>query len=187
MELSGKIEALLFFRGEPMRHKELAKVLEAKEGDVTKALKELKEKLSGRGLSLVEKDDEVELRTAPEASELIERIRKEELTRDLGKAGAETLSIVLYRGPSTRSEIDYIRGVNSTFILRNLMVRGLVERVQHPADLRSFVYKPTFELLSHLGVRNIQELPEYAAVQAELEKFVAEEAKAEEKNNGEEE
>jgi len=113
------------------------------------------------------------LGTAPEMGELIEALIKEELSKDLGKAGLETLSIVLYRGPISRSKIDYIRGVSSTFILRNLLVRGLVERVSNPDDQRSFLYKPTFELLSYLGISRIEDLPEYDAVKQELESFQA--------------
>src|SRR3989344_7435549 len=182
MDISGKVEALLFFRGEPVSRRELGKALGAKEREVEQGLAELREKLAGRGVALVENGDEVELRTAPEASELIEKIRKEELSRDLGKAGAETLAIILYRNPVTRADIDYIRGVNSTFILRNLLIRGLVERVQNPNDQRSFHYKPTFELLAHLGIKNISELPEYTSVQEELEKFTVSQ-KAEEEDS----
>ncbi|OGG47645.1 SMC-Scp complex subunit ScpB [Candidatus Kaiserbacteria bacterium RIFCSPHIGHO2_02_FULL_50_9] len=182
MELSAKIEALLFFRGEPVGKRELAKMLGSKDAEIEQGITELKSKLENRGIALLEKDDEVELRTAPEASELIEKIRKEELSRDLGKAGAETLAIILYRNPVTRADIDYIRGVNSTFILRNLLIRGLVERVQNPNDQRSFHYKPTFELLAHLGIKNISELPEYTSVQEELEKFTVSQ-KAEEEDS----
>ncbi len=136
---------------------------------------ELKEKLSDRGIGLIRKEDEVMLGTVSEMSDLIEEIRKEELTKDLGKAGAETLSIVLYKGPITRAEIDYIRGVNSTFILRNLLIRGLVEKVPNPKDQRSFLYKPTLELLSYLGISGIEELPEFDTVQSEIKTFIQEE------------
>ena len=108
---------------------------------------------------------------------------KEELSRDIGKAGLETLSIIIYRGPISRREIDYIRGVNSTFIIRNLLIRGLVEKVQAEKDQRSFLYKPTLELLSFLGVRNFEELPDYAAVRVELEKFMTAEQTEEENEN----
>ena len=171
MDLDAKIEALLFYKGETMKVKELVKLLDADQDAVENALSELKEKLSGRGVRLIRKEDEVQLATSPEISDLIEQIRKDELTKDLGKAGAETLAIVLYKGPITRAEIDYVRGVNSTFILRNLLIRGLVEKVSNPKDQRSFLYKPTLELLSFLGISSIEELPEFDTVQSELEKF----------------
>ena len=122
-------------------------------------------------MTLIRKEDEIQLATSREMSDIIEQIRKDELTKDLGKAGAETLAIVLYKGPVTRAEIDYIRGVNSTFILRNLLIRGLVEKVSNPKDQRSFLYKPTLELLSFLGISNIQDLPQFGEVQDELIKF----------------
>ena len=120
---------------------------------------------------MLRKDDEVALRTAPEAGGLIETLAKEELTKDLGKAGLETLSIVLYQGPISRREIDYVRGVNSNFILRNLLVRGLVEKVENPRDQRSFLYRPTFDLLSFIGISKIDELPQYASVRQEIATF----------------
>jgi segregation and condensation protein B len=169
MKLDSKIEALLFFKGEGVKIKELAKLLKA---DLpAQAGKESPE----RGVQLIRKEDEVMLGTAPEMSDLIEKIRKEELTKDLGKAGAETLSIVLYKGPVTRSEIDYIRGVNSTFIIRNLLIRGLIEKTSNLNDQRSFLYKPTLELFSFLGIKNIEELPEFDTVQDELKTFIQEE------------
>jgi len=121
--------------------------------------------------ALVELDGKVVLRSAPQYTETLEQLRKEELSRDLGKAGLETLSIILYRAPVTRAEVDYIRGVNSTFIIRNLLIRGLIEKTPNPNDARSFLYKPTFSLLSFLGISNINELPEYEDVRKEIDRF----------------
>ena len=101
-------------------------------------------------------------------SALIEKLTKEELMKDLGKAGLETLSIILYKGPVKRSEIDYIRGVNSSFTLRALSVRGLVEKTVDTKDNRRYIYKPSFELLSFMGVKSIEELPDYAEVSSSL-------------------
>jgi segregation and condensation protein B len=168
MPLDAQIEAVLFWKGEPLSIKKLAEILKKSEDEILAGLAELEQKLAGRGLALMRKESEVMLATHKDASELITRLTKEELIRDLGKAGLETLSIILYRGPVARRDIDYIRGVNSNFILRNLLVRGLVERVQSPNDQRSFLYKPTFELLSHLGVRTLEDLPEYQDVQREI-------------------
>lgn len=94
-----------------------------------------------------------------------------ETDRDIGDAGLEILGILLYRGPSTRSQIDYIRGVNSSSTLRNLLARGLVERAGNPEDAREFLYRPTVECMAHLGVRSKEELPEYATIAHELAAF----------------
>lgn len=174
MNIDAKLEAVLFFKAEPLSVKKLAQILKTDETEVKSALQILKGKLEGRGVTLIEKDDEVMLGTAAEASGIIDELSREELSRDLGKAGLETLSIVLYRGPITRSGIDYIRGVNSTFILRNLLIRGLVEKVPNPSDQRSFLYRATFDLLSHLGISRVEDLPEYGSTNESIEKFVEE-------------
>jgi segregation and condensation protein B len=169
MTLDSYIEAILFYRGEPVRIKKLAELLSKTEEEISDALSVLEEKLKNRGVKLVRFEDEVTLSTASEASGIIETITREELSRDLGRAGLETLSIILYRGPITRRDIDFIRGVNSSFILRNLQIRGLAERVINPADQRSFLYKPTIDLLEHLGLQKIEDLPEFTQVRAEME------------------
>lgn len=173
MNLDARIEAILFFKGEPISLKELGALLKASEEEIASALLVLEERQATGGLRLLRKDGEVMLGTAPEVSGLIEGMIKSDLHKDLGKAGIETLAIVLYLGPVTRSKIDYVRGVNSAFVVRNLMIRGLVEKEQNPNDQRSFLYKPTFELLSYLGVTEARALPEYEDVKKEIEGFEA--------------
>lgn len=182
MTLESKIEALLFWKAEPLAIKELAKILGKNTEEVTVALIHLQNSLAGRGVEIVRKDDEVSLATASGISSLIETLAKEELSKEVGKAGLETLTIILYRGPISRREIDYIRGVNSQFIVRNLLVRDLIEKVPNPKDQRSFLYRPTFTLLSYLGIKEIKDLPEYAEVQAEIELFKQTAEKEEPKN-----
>jgi len=171
MNLSAQLEAILFWKAEPVSFKKLAELLKVDVPTVKTTVQELENALNGRGLTIVQTDQEVMLGTAKELSSLIEQLTKEELTRDLGKAGLETLSIVLYQGPISRADIDYIRGVNSQFILRNLLVRGLVERVDNPNDARSFLYKTSLQLLAHLGLSKVEDLPEYAGVRTDIEAF----------------
>ncbi len=171
MGLESQIEGVLFYRSEPMTIGELTKVTKSEDALVEAALDVLTHSLQGRGIALVRTGDTVELMTAQHIAPLIEEMRKEELKRDIGKAGAETLAIVAYHGAISRAEIDFIRGVNSTFILRNLMIRGLVLRAPHPTDQRSFVYKPTLELYAHLGITRKEELPQYAEMMEEIAKY----------------
>ncbi len=171
LSLSAQIEAILFYKAEPLTVKRLSQILKREEGEIRNAVKELREDLRGRGLHLIEWEDEMSLGTSKDVSGLIEALTKEELAKDLGKAGLETLSIILYQGPISRAEIDYIRGVNSQFILRNLLVRGLVEKIDNPKDQRSYLYKPTLELLSHLGLSQITDLPDYESVRKDIEIF----------------
>jgi len=169
--LQKQIEAVLFWKGEPISIKKLSQIFGKKEDEISSALKEIEKKLEGRGVSLIFKEDEVTLGTSKDTSDIIEKLTKEELIKDLGRAGLETLSIIIYQGPISRAEIDYIRGVQSNFILRNLMIRGLVEKVPNPKDMRGFLYKSTFELLSHLGLTKIEDMPEYVNARAEIESY----------------
>ena len=179
-DISARIEALLFYKGEPVSVRFLAETLNIDEETVREALASLERSLEGRGIVLVRIDDEVMLGTAPAMGQMIETLVKDELNKDLGRAGLETLSIVLYRGPIARSEVNYLRGVNSNHILSALLVRGLIEKVEEvgkEGGTRSTVYRPTFELLSYMGVRNVKELPEYEEMHATIDTFKEEDKK----------
>lgn len=171
MTLESRIEAVLFYKTEPTKKSTLAEFFECSEEDVTNALNALHHSLASRGIRLTTTDTHAQLVTAPEVSEIIESLRKAELKTDIGKAGAETLAIILYRGPISRTEIDKIRGVNSTFIIRNLLVRGLIERQSHHTDSRTFTYRATPTLLNHLGVTQRELLPDYAVIMDTLDTF----------------
>ena len=179
MKLEQKIESILFWKAEPISIKRLSSLLGENEEAIKTSLDELDVTLKERGIRLIRKDDEVAIGTAPESSSLIEKLSKDELSRDIGKAGLETLSIILFYGPIARRDIDYVRGVNSTFIIRNLLIRGLVERIEDSHDQRVFLYKPTFDLLMHLGISKVEDLPDYKAVREEFESFVANKDKVE--------
>ena len=193
MELSAKIEAVLFWKGEPMSRKKLAEILDVEKEKIDEALEKLKNDLINRGIVLLEKGDsispmdgELTLGTAPELSKLFEKLQKEELNKDLSKATLETLSIVLYKNGASRQEIDYIRGVNSSFTLRALSIRGLIEKSIDPEDSRRYIYKPTFELLSFMGVKSVSELPDYGelenTVQKVAEEFAQEDSREQNEN-----
>ncbi len=171
-DLAQHIESLLFALGRPLSRKELIEKLETTPEDLELAIHELSG-AQGRGVVCIDDGRMLELRVGSTGSPVVERVRKEELSRDIGRAGLETLSAILYRGPLTRAEIDFIRGVNSSQILRTLLVRGLIRRVPNPKDERSFLYEPTTELLAQLGVSHRDELPEYKNVRTKLTELEA--------------
>jgi segregation and condensation protein B len=170
MALEHNLEAALFFKGEPETRARLVKLLETTEEELDEAVQALSGSLHGRGIQLLVVNDSLELVTAPGASAVITQMRKDELSRDLGKAGAETLAIVLYKAPVSRVEIEYIRGVNCSFIVRNLTVRGLIEKTAAKKG-RVVQYQPTAELLKHLGVTAVEALPDYETIHADLVAF----------------
>ena len=153
------IESILFVYGEPMTVEKLAKVTERKKEEVRDAIDALRDSLSDRGIVLIEKDGSVQLGTRPEHASAIEKLIKGDFSEDLSKAAVETLATVAYKGPITRADIEYVRGVNSSFTLRNLLMRGLIERVENPKDARAYVYKISFDFLRYLGITKVDELP----------------------------
>ncbi len=170
MKNSALIEALLFSRAEPWTLVELAKALNLGGQETADALAELESTMDGRGIVLMRADDTVTLGTHPEAHAVLEKLYKDEIGKSLSKASIETLSIVMYGSEVTRGKIDYIRGVNSGFILRSLLVRGLIERKVYPRDRKRFMYVPTVALLATLGAERVESLPDYERIHAELEK-----------------
>ena len=99
--------------------------------------------------------------TSPDNASFVDKVVKSDLQETLSNASLEVLSIVAYRGPISRTEIEAIRGVNCTYTLRNLLMRGLVERIDNPKDLRGYVYKISFEFLKKLGIDDVKKLPDF--------------------------
>lgn len=168
LSLPYALQALLYASGEPLPKKRAMAVLTVSGEMLAAATAELRQKLEGTGLALVETPDELELRTAPEATAIIDTFREGERSRDLGKASLETLAIILYRNGATRADIDRIRGVNSTAALRALTLRGLIERSTDDADKRRARYAVTIDALAHLGLGQSQQAPAWEKWHAAL-------------------
>lgn len=165
------VEAVLFYAAEPVELRDLARFFDCDENDIREALQEIEGRQQG-GMQLIQTETTAALATTSEQSDVIERRKKEEKQQPLSRAASETLSIILYRGPISRADIDYIRGVNSTAMLRTLSVRGLVEKVSSSDDSRTYLYQPTADLLAHLGVSKKEELPNYDSVQSDIDTFM---------------
>jgi len=172
MDLASKIEALLFYRAEAVSKQTLTGWLKVDDETLAGGLAILRERLRQRGVRLLVLEDQVTLSTAPELAELLQAVAAEERSTELGKATLETLTIVVYHGPVSRPAIDQIRGVNSSFSLRHLLARGLIERFNPEGDSRRWLYRPTLDLLRHLGLEQLTDLPEYATVQTEIKNFL---------------
>lgn len=161
INLQSIIETVLFVCGEPMALEKLSKITKAKKEAVLEALRELKKDGGGRGLVILEKGEQYQLGSNPKNTKYIEDLVKNEFSEELSRAAVETIAIIAYKGPLTRVEIEYVRGVNSSFTLRNLLMRGLVERIENSKDARSFLYRVSFDLLKHLGITKMEDLPQY--------------------------
>lgn len=166
-QLPSIVEALLFVAGEPLSISTLAKHAGCSVVEMKEAIFSLEKTFQTRGIRVLQKDELVSLVTAAHLASYAEQLIKEELLGDLSKAGLETLTIIAYHHPITRADVDYIRGVNSSFTLRSLTQRGLVERLSAEGG-RGYRYQPTIEFMKFLGITSFTELPEFETVQKEL-------------------
>lgn len=163
-----QLEALLIASDEPIRCKDLSRIFQCTDAEIAQYLDAYAGTLSERGFVLVRTETTVALAVHPQCNSLIEKFFGATQPHELGQAGMEILAIILYKKEATRAAIEYIRGVNSSFALRTLLMRGLVERVLSSEDAREYVYRPTVELLSHLGLTVTTELPDFSSVHALL-------------------
>ena len=160
-QLINTLEALLFVAGKPLRAKELAKIIEQEEAAVQAALTALAEAKKESGVILLDNNGEYQLATSSSYSTQVKNFLNAELREKLTDATVEVLAIIAYRQPISKAEIEAIRGVNSQYSLRNLLMRGLIEKIANPSDARSFLYQTTTEFLQHLGLASTKDLPEF--------------------------
>lgn len=164
------LESLIFTSGKPIKIKKLAQITKLSDIEIKKELNDLNEeyKEGMRGIILTAKDDSVQMVSNPEYSEYVQSLVTEDLQEDLSRVALETLSIIAYRCPITRAELELIRGVNCIYILRNLMIRGLIEKAKSEKDSRKSIYRVSFKFLRHLGVSSNRELPDYEKLSREI-------------------
>jgi len=154
-----QLEALLFVAERPLTRREIAALAGVDRATVDDRLGDLEVALAGRGIRLVLSGDRVELVTAPDAGALIARYVGADAVR-LSPASLETLAIVVYRQPVTKSAIERIRGVDSDYTIRTLLHRRLVvELGRSDAPGRPFLYGTGFEFLERFGLTSLDELP----------------------------
>ena len=171
--LATLLQAYLYAEGGTLSIQRLAQLTHSPEASVVAALRDLSQTLKDTGLSLVMTATDATLAVSVQESDVLAQCYRKELGREIGEAGLEVLAILIYRGASTRAQIDYIRGVNTTSTIRALLSRGLIMRSGSAQDTREFLYRVTPELLAHIGATSERELPEYVTIASELESFEA--------------
>lgn len=165
---SNTLEAILYAHGGEMKKKELLALLEMSTDTLRVLIDELADRLQGHSLEIVETDSTLSLRTNREYRADIEKFITPDADKDIKAAALEVLSIVLYKGVASRADIDYMRGVNSSGTLRQLVLRGLLERTKETDGARAWVYTVTPELLAYLDIHTPEELPDYLELHGAL-------------------
>jgi segregation and condensation protein B len=170
-DLRSAVEAILLVVDTPVAEVTLAQVLERPTGDVTAALTELAEEYSAqsRGMDLRRAAGGWRLYTRSEYAPYVERFVLDGQQARLTQAALETLSVVAYRQPVTRSRISAIRGVGVDGVIRTLVTRGLIEEAGAEHETGAHLYRTTTLFLEKLGLNSLDELPSLAPLLPEIE------------------
>jgi segregation and condensation protein B len=159
-EAASAIESVLLVADRPLSIRNLARLLALSESIVRQALQHIQKSFDGHGIRLQAHQDHVQLVTAPENAAVVRRFLNLSRKSRLSRPALETLAIVAYRQPVTRSEIEQIRGVNSDRIVASLLARGLIEERGHrTAPGRPIEYGTSFAFLEFFGLASLAELP----------------------------
>lgn len=180
------LEALLYISPHAVSLKKLCEYAGCSAAEAKAALDELMEEYKNHaGLQLNRVHDSYQFSTTPSAAHAVEKYLEEEEKKELTKPSLETLTIIAYRGPIAKAEIELIRGINCSLILRNLLIRGLIEE-EYDHALAIARYKVTFDFLHYLGLREPQELPDFLKLNSNenLEKLLREQQGAVDPKDG---
>ncbi|MDD3156277.1 MAG: SMC-Scp complex subunit ScpB [Candidatus Pacebacteria bacterium] len=167
IKLKYLVEGVLFASGEPISLDKLSDLLSSTKEDIENSILELINEYQeeNRCFDIIKNGSEnkilYQIVTNKNISSIVQKLNNTVLEGDLTKSALDVLSIVMYRAPLNRSEIDDIRGVNSSYILRSLVLRGLINRYQNPDRRNEYLYEPSFELLKHLGINDVSCLPDF--------------------------
>jgi segregation and condensation protein B len=162
MSVKSKIESLLFVSTRPLSLKKITEICEGKKEDVKKSLDELFEAYNqeDRGINIQKIGSNYQMVSSAKNSDIITEFLKEEVTGELTPASLETLTVIAYRGPITKSELEMIRGVNCSVILRNLLMRGFIDEIDDKKNMVQ-TYQVSFDFMKHLGINESGDLPNF--------------------------
>lgn len=168
------IESLLFVCGESLKVSQIAKIIECSFNFTKSIMDDMMElyENSDRGIKIINIEDKYSLVTKPENSEYIEKLLGINSRQSLSQASLEALSIIAYKQPITRIDIDEIRGVKSDRAVYNLLEKKLIKesgRLNVPG--RPILYSTTDDFLKYFGLESMEGLPSLDEVAADNEKF----------------
>jgi len=156
------LESLLLAAGKPLTYKEVNKLLACTDDQLATLLTELKNKynIEDSGIHVLINNQKIQFVSNPDNIKVLKDYFNDELSGELTKPSLETLTIIAYRQPISKEELEQIRGVNCAMIIRNLLIRGLIE---DSADKNSLVtnYSVTLDFLKYMGIASVEDLPDY--------------------------
>lgn len=196
MDVKSQIESLLFISARPMSAKQIAGIIGASAKEAQAAGDELVaiRQKENSGIQIIKNGADFQMVTSPLNSKLVREFIKDETSGELTRPSLEALTIIAYRGPISKIDLDRIRGVNCALILRNLLIRGLIEtktekKEIYPAPFSNtrplakggaercgIYYNITLDFIRWLGINDVKGLPDYERLHKDdsLDKMLAE-------------
>jgi segregation and condensation protein B len=163
-KLKSQILSILFVASKPVSLKELLDSLGLELDQVREAVAAIVADNQSNGIILLANDDKLQLASNPDNSLEVKNFLSLEMREKLSDAALETLAVIAYRQPVSKAEIENIRGVNSQYTIRQLLIRGLIEKSASVTDKRVQNYKTTLEFMQHLGLKDMKELPDFEEI-----------------------
>ncbi|MFP4514576.1 MAG: SMC-Scp complex subunit ScpB [Parcubacteria group bacterium] len=162
MSIKSQIESLLFIAAKPLSLNDLNKILSKDKKEIEKALVELRDiyHKNKSGLQIIEQSKKYQMVSSADNAKLVQKYLEDETSGDLSQASLEALTIIAYRGPISKIELERIRGVNCSLIIRNLLLRGLIEE-KSSANTDDKIYNVSLDFIRFLGIESIEQLPDY--------------------------
>ena len=159
-EIPQILEAILFVAGEPVAVADLAQALEVSELEIMHAVEELQRECERRGVTIHRYGDHLRMETRPEYAPYVERLLQPVQKQSLSQTAMETLAVIAYRQPTTKGEVEHVRGVKCDYSIQSLLNKGLIKEVGRKEALgRPILYATTDRFLEHFGISDIRELP----------------------------
>ncbi len=176
MNLKSKLESLLLVAAKPLSLKELNFLLSVEAKEIENSLRELADEYEqgDRGLRIISQADKYQLASSPDSAEIIKKFLQNETAGELTQPSLEALTIIAYRGPVSKFDLERIRGVNCSLIIRNLMLRGLIEE-KFDKTRNENLYSASLEFVKFLGLSRLEDLPDFEALRnnPSLNEFLA--------------
>jgi len=188
MQTKYLIESLLFISGKPVSINKLSEILKLDKKEIVQAADELMEDYNSnkeKGIHIQKSTTSYQMATSSKASYIIKDFVRAEQTGELTRPSLETLTIVAYRGPITKAELEQIRGVNCSLIIRNLLIKDLIE-AKEDREKMATIYTITFEFLKYLGLDKVEDLPAYEKLNNDenLKKLLEQQISKDQSNDG---
>lgn len=169
MKIAQQIIQILLFEGGTMKKEDLAKFLNVEKVIIEENILEIENLLAVLDLKLIKNLTSLEISLNDEINTLINKNKLEEMKTDLSESALQTLSVVIYREKTTKAEIDFVRGVDSSRSIKTLLTRGIIEKIE---EKNKKYYIPATETLRYMGISSVDKVKDFEEISGKLKVLI---------------